>query len=199
MPPSDLRTECQTCGGWAGFTGRTHILEGRTYAVAHCPQCQADIPFWTPQIESRLAALERVRLLESIARSLCSVATGTEPEIRAALAAANFLPPPEAAACEISAGVLGLAHVRLRFAQPSLLRADLDRLFGQGHLLPRTGPFAPHKITYTVSLPGAPASVCLIASFRSAPHPECAPEEFVLRIGSPAAGQARARPRPVPL
>ena len=34
---SRLRSECETCGEWSSFTGRTEVREGRTYAIMRCP------------------------------------------------------------------------------------------------------------------------------------------------------------------
>ena len=99
MPEADLRTECQTCGGWAEFAGRSHVSSDRTYAVAYCPQCDADIPFWTPEVDARLAACDRAHVLRSIAERLCAVATGREQEIRNALAIPITPPPLGAREC----------------------------------------------------------------------------------------------------
>ena len=56
---SDLRTECQTCGAWALFTGRTSVISGRTYAIAYCTQCRVDIPFWTPEVDALVADIDQ--------------------------------------------------------------------------------------------------------------------------------------------
>ena len=190
-----LKTECQTCGAWALFAGRTSVMGGQTYAIAYCTQCRVDIPFWTPETEALVAGIDLAQILRSIAQRLCSVATGTEQEIRAALAAPMTPAPFGARECEITAGVLSVASVTLRFDQPILTRADLDRVFGQGETLPRTGPFASHVIAYDVWVEGAPACVTLLAAFRELSQATSAVKDILLRIDPLGVGEARARAR----
>lgn len=168
---------------------------GRTYAVAYCPQCRVDIPFWTPEVEARLAAFERAQVLRSISQRLCSVATGTEQEIRAALAIPATPAPLGARECAIAAGVLSVASVTLKFDQPILTRVALDRVFGQAEALPRTGPFASHVLVYDVWVEGAPACVTLFAAFRESPQATSSVKDILLRIDPLAVGEARARAR----
>jgi hypothetical protein len=182
MPLSTLRTECQTCGGWAEFAGRTSTGGGRAYAIAYCPQCRVDIPFWTPEVDRLLPAFERAQMLNSIARRLCGVVTGAEDEIRAALGMPTAPPPLEARECFITAGVLSRASVEFQFAEAPFARGDLDSVFGKGIALPRTGPGAAHNLVYDVRASAAPARVSVFASFRELPQPSSAVKGVLLRI-----------------
>jgi len=181
--PSALRTECQTCGGWAEFTGRTTVMDGRTFAISYCHSCLVDIPFWKPDVELRIAAFERAVALHAIAKRLCSVATGSEQEIRAALAVPTTPPPLGANACLITTGVLSLASVELQFSEPMIALDDIDTVFGgEAKELPRTGPSAKYKLVYFVHVVGAPACVALFASFHEPPRPRSAVKNTLLRI-----------------
>jgi hypothetical protein len=182
MTPSTLRTECQTCGDWAEFTGRTSTIGERTYAIAYCAQCRVEIPFWTPHVERLVAAFERARMLRAIAERLCGVATGAEQEIRAALAMPARPAPLGADECEITAGVLSRASVELRFSRAPLSRNDLDGVFGQAEALPRTGPGAAHNLVYDVRVSGAPACVAVFASFHERPLATSEVKRILLRI-----------------
>jgi hypothetical protein len=177
-----LRTECQTCGAWAEFAGRTSVIDGRTCAIAYCAQCRVDIPFWTSEVETLLKDFDHARFLRAIAERLCRVATGSEREIRAALALPTSPAPLGARECLITAGVLSRASVELQFSEPPLARADLERTLGSGQALPRTGPGASHNLAYPVRVAGAPACVVVFAAFRELPAPESRPKNILLRI-----------------
>jgi hypothetical protein len=164
------------------FAGRTSAAGGRTYAVAYCPQCRVDIPFWSPEAERLLGAFDRAQILRSIAERLCRVATGAEQEIRNALAVSEKPAPLGARECIITAGVLSRASVELQFSEPTLTRDALETTFGPGKALPRTGPGAAHKMFYDMRVAGAPARVALLASFREPPEPESRPRNILLRI-----------------
>ena len=182
MTLSTLRTECQTCSGWATFAGRTSTEDGRTWAVAYCAQCAVDIPFWSPAVEASLPAFARANELKTIAMRLCGVVNGAEDEIRAALALPIPPPPLGARECDITGGVLSRASVELRFLQAQLARGDLDSVLGQSNALPRTGPGAAHNLVYAVRVGGAPASVSVFASFREVPQATSDVTRVLLRI-----------------
>ena len=175
--------------------GRTSVISERTYAIAYCTQCRVDIPFWTPEMNTLVAGIDQAQTLRCIAQRLCSVATGTEREILAALAAPTTPAPLGARECAIAAGVLSVANVMLRFDQPILTRVDLDRVFGQAEALPRAGPFTSHELVYDVWIEGAPACVTLFAAFRESPQVTSAVKDILLRIDPIAVGEARARAR----
>ena len=173
------------------------MVSGQTYAIAYCTQCRVDIPFWTPEVDALVARIDPAQILYCIAQRLCSVATGTEREIRAALAAPTTPAPLGACECEIAAGALSVASVTLRFDQPVLTRVDLDRALGQAEALPCTGPFASHELVYDVWIEGASACVTLFAAFRESPQATSAVKDILLRIDPVAVGEARARTRSV--
>ena len=61
MTRPQIRTECQTCGGWTNFTGRTKVFDGLTYAITYCPRCRVDIPYWSHDTE-QLRGMKNVLL-----------------------------------------------------------------------------------------------------------------------------------------
>ena len=182
MTLSTLRTECQTCSGWAHFAGRMSTVDGQTFAVAYCAQCRVDIPFWTPTVDQLLPAFRRAEELRATAIRLCGVATGADQEIRTALAMPTTPPPLDARECEVTAGVLSRASVELRFSPGQVARGDLDSVFGQADELPRTGPGAAHNLVYAVRVSGAPACIALFASFRERPGATTDVKGVLLRI-----------------
>ena len=318
---SRLRSECEMCGAWSTFTGRTDTRDGRTYAIVRCPGGHGEFPVWNRDREPLVTAYERarasvrdpeayqralatltggdgeaiaalvaapppelpmfsiedvavsaavarrwcelvldwagwrpaptrglrveealatalqlesracidsiatrvspdevsgvlerlasrfhhrdpgvlapllrgsrqawrvsrsdVRVLRSMAERLCTVATGAEEEIHAALAIPTQPAPLGARGLEVTGGVLSRASVELRFSPPALTRAQLDDMFGQGEALPRTGPGAAHVLAYDVRIAGAPARVSVFARFSEPPEPESGPKSILLRI-----------------
>lgn len=123
-----------------------------------------------------------VQLLRTVAERLCAVATGSEDEIRAALAMPTTPPPFGARACDVTAGVLSRASVELKFATPTFTRADFDATFGAADELPRTGPGAAYVLAYTVAVAAAPAKVTLFARFPEKPQPTSGAKTVLLRI-----------------
>ena len=120
--------------------------------------------------------------LRTLAERLCAVANGGAEEIRRALAMPLDPPPLGAREVEVTAGVLSVAAVELRWSPPLFTRAQLDGVFGQGQALPRTGPYASHVIAYTVAVAGSPAKVTVFASFARSPEPEVAAKNVLFRI-----------------
>jgi hypothetical protein len=157
-------------------------IDHRMYAVAFCTQCQVDIPFWTPAVEQLIGALNRAHLLRDIARRLCAVATGAEPEIRTALTGPVTPAQLGAHECEVTGGVLSRASVELRFSEVAMRRDDLDIVFGTPAVLPRTGPGAAHHLAYDVRVNGAPACVAMFASFAEQPQAKSGVKRILLRI-----------------
>jgi hypothetical protein len=313
---SRLRSECELCGQWSRFTGRTEMRDGRTYAILRCPTDGGEFPVWSQAGEPLLAAYERARgglinpgayqrafailtrtdetavrallaappadlplfsvedvsvprdlagrwcellldwdgwrprparsvrveealatavrfndpgcvervraraalaeidavlerlerrfhhvdpsvllpfarpaparsdaaLLRAMAERLCAVAKGNADEIRRALSMPLEPPPLGASEVLVTAGVLSVAAVELRWSPPRFTRAQLDGVFGQGQALPRTGPGASHEIAYAVAVAGSPAKLTVFASFARHPAPEVAAKNVVLRI-----------------
>ena len=124
------------------------------------------------------AALE----LRTIAARLCQVSTGSEAEIRTALALPDGPLPLAARDVTITAGPLSLAEVNMSFDAPTLTRADLDEALGDARELPRTGAGAAHVLWYDVSLPDAPAHVAVFARFFELPDPGAPARTILLRI-----------------
>jgi hypothetical protein len=122
------------------------------------------------------------QVLRSLAERLCQVRTGTEAEIRAALAVPTAPAPLGARDLVITAGALSVAAVDLKFASPAFTRADLDAIFGDAQTMPRTGPNAAHVLSYSVAGPGAPARVSVFARFFEPPQPSTGARTLFLRI-----------------
>src|SRR6185295_7082648 len=95
--------------------------------------------------------------IRAIAERLCRVSTGSESEIRMELEMPVEPPPLGATRAEVAAGVLSRASLQLWFAQGAITRSALEREFGVGNLLPRTGPGAPQVFAWDVPVTGAPA------------------------------------------
>jgi hypothetical protein len=117
-----------------------------------------------------------------MAERLCAVAKGNADEIRRALSMPLEPPPLGASEVLVTAGVLSVAAVELRWSPPRFTRAQLDGVFGQGQALPRTGPGASHEIAYAVAVAGSPAKLTVFASFARHPAPEVAAKNVLLRI-----------------
>lgn len=124
--------------------------------------------------------------LRSIAERLCAVTTGSEAEIRSALALPTGPLPLGARDLRVTPGPLSVAEVDIRFATPTLTRADLDRALGDARLMPRTGPAAAHVLWYDIHVPSAPARVSLFARFFEPPEASTVARTILLRI-DPAA------------
>ena len=58
---SRLRSECELCGAWSRFTGRTEVHDGRTHAVVRCPNGHGDFTVWNRDRVPLLSAYERAR------------------------------------------------------------------------------------------------------------------------------------------
>lgn len=58
---SMLRSECETCGAWSPFTGKTQVIAGRTFAVVRCPNDNVEFPVWNARAEAMLAAYAAAR------------------------------------------------------------------------------------------------------------------------------------------
>jgi hypothetical protein len=92
---SVLRSECELCGAWSPFTGRTQTKDGRTGAVVRCPNGDGEFPVWRKDREPVLAAYERARatLRDPVAyeRAFATLTSGDG----AAIASLVSSPPPE--------------------------------------------------------------------------------------------------------
>lgn len=92
---SSLRSECELCGAWSRFTGRTEFHDGRTYAILRCPGGDGEFPVWNRDREPLVSAYESARAVlrhpEAYRHALATL-TGGDVEAIAALIAA---PPPE--------------------------------------------------------------------------------------------------------
>lgn len=56
-----LRSECELCGEWSPFTGRTETRDGRTYVVTRCPRGHGEFTTWRRDREALVAAYARAR------------------------------------------------------------------------------------------------------------------------------------------
>jgi hypothetical protein len=90
-------------------------------------------------------------------------------------------PPPGTTRVMLVEGEGGIEYLEIQLAAP-LTRGALDARFGEGRLLPRTGPGRPYKVAYHVAVPGAPFTCEVIAAFAEEPTtPATAAQSVVLR------------------
>jgi hypothetical protein len=75
----------------------------------------------------------------------------------------------------------GLSSVEIRFAEPTLTRAELDACFGPSRELPRIHWDSPQVIAHRVHTPDAPLTCTLFASFSEAPVPSARSFQVSLR------------------
>jgi hypothetical protein len=54
VEPPALRSECETCGAWSPFTGRTELRDGLRYAVMRCEAEGIDFAVWRPEFDELL-------------------------------------------------------------------------------------------------------------------------------------------------
>ena len=59
---SRLRSECQLCGEWSLFTGRTSMREGDRFILVRCPNGHGDFEVWKRDFEPLVAAVEKAKL-----------------------------------------------------------------------------------------------------------------------------------------
>ena len=88
---SRLRSECDLCGAWSAFTGRTVARDGKTYAVVRCPNGHGEFPVWNRDREQLVAAYVRSRAgLRAPAAfdGAFATLTGTDPAALSRLLAA---------------------------------------------------------------------------------------------------------------
>ena len=92
---SKLRSECELCGAWASFTGKTDVHDGLTYAIVRCPNGDGEFPVWNRDREALVTAYEQARATatdpDGYQRAFATLTAG-EPAAVAALIAS---PPPE--------------------------------------------------------------------------------------------------------
>lgn len=92
---SRLRSECETCGEWSAFTGKTEERDGRIHAIVRCPNGDGEFPVWRRDREPIVAAYERARasLRDAAAydRAFATLIGGDTNAIAALVSS----PPPE--------------------------------------------------------------------------------------------------------
>lgn len=192
-----LRSECETCGAWASFTGRTEWSGSETYAVLSCPDEGVEFTVWSEQGADLLASYERARAgrhgdlehLRVMGERLASLTRPPDPTPEAVRAVVNDLIDPLPVGADdvrVDGGWLPVVEL-FWHAEPQVRRADLDALFGLGRWLPRVHPGTPHQLAYPVVTPGAPSSVVLFGSFPDVPMPESGARSLLLRVDLPNA------------
>ena len=192
-----LRSECETCGAWGMFTGRTQWLDGETYAVVRCPDEGVEFPVWSERGAVVLASYERARavsradlgLLRVLGERLATLTRPPEPtddDVRATVGDLLDPLPLGADAVRVEGGWLPVVELSWD-GERQVRRADLDALFGVGRWLPRVHPGTPHPLAYDVPTPGAPSKVVLFGHFSEVPSPESAARSVLLRVDLPPA------------
>jgi hypothetical protein len=189
-----LRSECETCGAWGVFTGRTERgADQHVYAVVRCPQEGVEFTVWSARGDAVLEAYERARavsradldLVRRVADALATLTgTPTADDVRAA--AAVPLDPPPLGAAEVRVDGGRIPVVELSWTTPELRRADLDGLFGVGRWLPRVHPGTPHQLGYDAAT--ADSHVVVFGSFDPVPEPESVVTRLMWRVDLPSPG-----------
>jgi hypothetical protein len=92
---SKLRSECQLCGDWSLFTGRTAMRGTDRFIIVRCPNGHGDFEVWNRDFEPLVEAVERAKQRAqdpaAYERAFTTL-TGGDPAAIAALLAAR---PPE--------------------------------------------------------------------------------------------------------
>ena len=197
-----LRSECETCGAWGVFTGRTVRDDGTTYAVVRCPEEGVDFHVWSERGDELLAAYERARgrtrpdldIVLAMAGRLSRLTRPPEPTTDDVQRILDLpLDPAPLGATELRLDGGWLPTVELVWARgsPELTRADLDGLLGVGRLLPRTGPGAAYVVGHDVPRRSGgvdgPAQVAVFGRFDEVPGPESGVVSLMLRVDLPPA------------
>ncbi len=90
---SKLRSECQLCGEWSLFTGKTTLRDGDRYILVRCPNGHGDFEVWKRDFEPLVAAVEKAKLRarDPIAyeSAFATLIGGDKAAISALLAAAS--------------------------------------------------------------------------------------------------------------
>ena len=191
-----LRSECETCGAWAPFTGRTVWTDGETYAVVRCPEEGVEFTVWSERGAELLASYGRARagsrddlgVLRTVGERLALLTRPPDPtpeDVRALVG--HLLDPPPLGADEVRLDGGWLPVVELFWSgEPQVRRADLDAMFGLGQWLPRVHPGTPHTLAYPVPTAGAPSTVVVFGSFPGVPTPESGASSLLIRVDLPS-------------
>jgi hypothetical protein len=90
---SRLRSECQLCGAWSLFTGRTSMRDGDRYAVVRCPNGHGDFEVWKPDFEPLVTAVEnakrRAKDADAYERAFTTLISDDKAAIASLVAAAS--------------------------------------------------------------------------------------------------------------
>jgi hypothetical protein len=137
-----------------------------------------------------------IELLRTWSERICNLSADDATEVAAALGIEGRLvepggdpvvvEPPPAGAKQLELGRLRGAFTRVGVVlqDSRLARADFDRSFGEGRLLPRVGAGRPYVVAYHVEVPGAPFTcevLAKIGSFDELPHEGSVVTEVSLR------------------
>lgn len=134
-------------------------------------------------------------LLRSWSEKLCRIPAGDAAATATALGIAgsvmdqgdhaNVEPPPPGASklmlVKGGGGEQGIGHLEILLSGSSLTRAELDRRFGAGRLMPRVSAGRAYRVAYHVAVPGAPFTCEVFASFADEPDATTPATEVVLR------------------
>jgi hypothetical protein len=135
-------------------------------------------------------------LLQDWSRRLCNVSANDVGEVAAALGipgsvvqhgndAVTIEPPlPGATQIELGRRQGAFTRVAVALAASKLTRADFERRFGAGNVLPRVGAGRPYEIAYQVAVPGAPFTCAVFAkigNFDDLPNDASVVTEVTLR------------------
>lgn len=86
---SKLHSECDLCGAWSSFTGKTETddADGLTHVIVRCPNGHGEFPVWNRDREALVAAYERARATamdpEAYQRAFATLTDGQGPAVAA--------------------------------------------------------------------------------------------------------------------
>ncbi|NVB77366.1 MAG: hypothetical protein HOV81_03140 [Kofleriaceae bacterium] len=159
-----------------------NLIPDRSYLSEVSGESGRDVETLTQQEFARLVAEKRVEVLHMWAERLCRATSGAAEDLLTAIGAAMKPPPLGATETRVRGGEVGLANIELELPPNTVTKADLDETFGESTKLPRTGPGAPHILSYGIDDPGQPSRCTVFASFATTPEGTSSVKSVMLRL-----------------
>ncbi len=159
-----------------------NLIPDRSYMSELSPDSGREVDELTQQEFTRLVAEKRADVLHIWAERLCRAASGAAEDLLTAIGAAMKPPPLGATETRVRGGEVGLANIELELPPNTLIKGDLDEMFGESGKLPRTGPGAPHILSYGVDMAGQPNRCTVFASFAQSPEATTSAKSVMLRL-----------------
>jgi len=107
---SELRSECDLCGAWSPFTGKTEVRAGRTFVIVRCPNGDGEFSMWRRDNEELVLAFQRAQETVTDSDSYRNAFTVLVGADAGAVAALVTSPPAELPLFAIEDVPLGREH-----------------------------------------------------------------------------------------